>query len=1372
MTVLRSVSGVRYDTAPLGTGKNWVTHTDPVSGLGPFIRAIAHALIRNGHPEGEAIAIAVGTVKRWAAGGGHVSAKTRAKAAEAVAHWEAMKAKNAVKGAAKDVAGGKHDRAESDEEFLTRAAGAFAAGHPFEGNQYIGGANAPVPPAQAGQALGGLSAAQVYIMASAYQSATGQKATGQFTNAQLSAVMTGTNASKNAALATSLKAAQAAFQAKAKQLLAAQTKATNLANQKAAHQAALDKAAASPVTSGSASQAKLINGLSPADRVTMQASVPPAGFKWSSGTLVPATAVAQVQANMVASSAASAAKSAAVKASASNPLNQASSLASASAKASARPATKATQNQANAINRLTGAARVKASSGPPPAGFMWDDSNPASPVLVLANRSTGTISRTARKVHTVLAKHYPESTLGWVDDAEWDEPKRIPLSKVQMDRRPGGRDMEKVDGIAQGIKAGAAGATAPVVLVKTPGSGKLKVADGYHRTLARKRAGQASVPAYVATVQDDAGPWDKEMHDKKLNREVDEILDTRNWAKWHAEHPYEKHPRMKEGETPKEFNARMRAEFKGGSGPLSHEEFKKVAAKHGIEGVQARTYNASATTHYAKALSGPHAGDEAALRREAGKHRREASKAKAAGDHLTQTKHLAASHAYTEASKKARGPLPKVTVDPERAAKVDDAHVHSMAKETQSAIDKAAKAHLLDEEEATALHHRVTDLEAKIADEKHKEAKVSFIIKLGEIAGAVALTAITGGLALPVLIGLVAVMAPAFGNEATHLAIAHKKHKAAKAALAGRGDDDLESRDWAKWDLEHKKGPHLRFTHESVGHDDPTADWKKGPDGREHQPMQVIKAFHPDTGKMVGYLTHHQSYDPDEGTYREHVGTMEVNPAHEHQGVGKALLGEIRKSVSNNYYMDEDHPLDPGKFTPQGAAFWKKVTGEDVKATEKLTQAHHRPDWADARSIGEFGPSGTRADMGSVVTESSSAGTLLPVGPSAKQSAAITAMVSRHRFVGGDLNRCGKCGKPVTARVHKGAMAEVRADETPVEPVPEMATLGNAWANAQRASAEVAISRIEKPMEAALKSYFARQRSAVVSRLTGKRGKQMLKRAAQPPDTPPPPASATITPIGLATGAQAGTGASASPLDVGQVFDQAFWAAQLETLLNSYYATAAASGVARVRSQAQIAADVADRDSLAKVDEVLAQRAKDTTGLLTGDTRDAVYQAIEDGMDQGESITQLAARVNEVFDEADKVRARMIAQTEAVGSLNTAAQTYAANLPEGIVDNKAWLAHHDDRTRPTHRIADGQTVKVIEPFVVGDALLMEPGDRTGPPGEVINCRCTAVHLPPGVTLEMLANSLHGLVPDTTLAALGNIKGEWAAKYPASAATSV
>lgn len=78
--------------------QNWV---DKAGGLPPYIERIAkHLHYEKGMPIGRAIATAVNTVKRWAAGGAvtehgttkTISAKTQAQAAAAVAQWEAKKA--------------------------------------------------------------------------------------------------------------------------------------------------------------------------------------------------------------------------------------------------------------------------------------------------------------------------------------------------------------------------------------------------------------------------------------------------------------------------------------------------------------------------------------------------------------------------------------------------------------------------------------------------------------------------------------------------------------------------------------------------------------------------------------------------------------------------------------------------------------------------------------------------------------------------------------------------------------------------------------------------------------------------------------------------------------------------------------------------------------------------------------------------------------------------------------------------------------------------------------------------------------------------------------------------------------------------------
>lgn len=63
--------------------------------LPPYIQNIAHALLRTGRAKdlGQAIAIARGATKRWAAGGGHVHPEVRAASAATSADWDAKRAR-------------------------------------------------------------------------------------------------------------------------------------------------------------------------------------------------------------------------------------------------------------------------------------------------------------------------------------------------------------------------------------------------------------------------------------------------------------------------------------------------------------------------------------------------------------------------------------------------------------------------------------------------------------------------------------------------------------------------------------------------------------------------------------------------------------------------------------------------------------------------------------------------------------------------------------------------------------------------------------------------------------------------------------------------------------------------------------------------------------------------------------------------------------------------------------------------------------------------------------------------------------------------------------------------------------------------------
>jgi hypothetical protein len=86
--ILMLSAGCSLDSSPK---KNWVEKS---GGLPNYICKIAKAVMRSGKTKSAAIAIAVSRVKKWAAGGGDVDADTKAKAAKALAQWEALKVKN------------------------------------------------------------------------------------------------------------------------------------------------------------------------------------------------------------------------------------------------------------------------------------------------------------------------------------------------------------------------------------------------------------------------------------------------------------------------------------------------------------------------------------------------------------------------------------------------------------------------------------------------------------------------------------------------------------------------------------------------------------------------------------------------------------------------------------------------------------------------------------------------------------------------------------------------------------------------------------------------------------------------------------------------------------------------------------------------------------------------------------------------------------------------------------------------------------------------------------------------------------------------------------------------------------------------------
>ena len=111
------------------------------------------------------------------------------------------------------------------------------------------------------------------------------------------------------------------------------------------------------------------------------------------------------------------------------------------------------------------------------------------------------------------------------------------------------------------------------------------------------------------------------------------------------------------------------------------------------------------------------------------------------------------------------------------------------------------------------------------------------------------------------------------------------------------------------------------------------------------------------------------------------------------------------------------------------------------------------------------------------------------------------------------------------------------------------------------------------------------------------------------------------------------------------------------------------------------------------------------------------------GILQGESMDKIAKRLRNV-QEMNKTQAIRSARTIVTGAENKGRQdSYARAEDDGIILQKEWLATNDGRTRHSHAALDGAIVDQDKKF---DNGLMYPGDPSGRPEEVYNCRCTLV----------------------------------------------
>jgi len=159
----------------------------------------------------------------------------------------------------------------------------------------------------------------------------------------------------------------------------------------------------------------------------------------------------------------------------------------------------------------------------------------------------------------------------------------------------------------------------------------------------------------------------------------------------------------------------------------------------------------------------------------------------------------------------------------------------------------------------------------------------------------------------------------------------------------------------------------------------------------------------------------------------------------------------------------------------------------------------------------------------------------------------------------------------------------------------------------------------------------------------------------------------------------------------------------------------------------------------------LEKRARRTFELMNEKTTNDVYRIIRRGIDNSDTVQQIANQIAGVYSNADKImyRADRISRTEVLGALSIGQNNLTKEASKTIPDlKKLWISTEDNRTRgnPGGLYADskcdhwglhGQVVDHDKSFReprTGE-MLEFPRDPNGSAANVINCRCTFIILP-------------------------------------------
>ena len=183
------------------------------------------------------------------------------------------------------------------------------------------------------------------------------------------------------------------------------------------------------------------------------------------------------------------------------------------------------------------------------------------------------------------------------------------------------------------------------------------------------------------------------------------------------------------------------------------------------------------------------------------------------------------------------------------------------------------------------------------------------------------------------------------------------------------------------------------------------------------------------------------------------------------------------------------------------------------------------------------------------------------------------------------------------------------------------------------------------------------------------------------------------------------------------MFDEEKAAKDIERKVEAIHKSAIKKGAETVARELHLNVDF---DFLSpEVSRFLNEKMFEIADVVDGPLADSLRLQLNEGIAAGESIDKIADRVAEVFN-VQRSRAMRIARTEVAESFNGGR---FATMKEAGVEKIEWLSARDNRVRDSHQDVDGEVITLGAKFSNG---LLYPLDPSGPPEEIVNCRCVSV----------------------------------------------